>query len=445
MRKTINKQGALMPPPIPHQHAKELQAIGHILDQHPQILDLVLHDLTRHLKNPSKGRPGLSADQVLRIFILKQMESLSYEQLAFHLHDSTTYRYFCRLSFADHFNAKSLQQNLKRLTASTLEHVNRILLQHAQNNGVEKGRKVRFDSTVVESNIHAPTDNSLLYDTIRVLARLMGRLPAGVSVGFSDHTRRAKRRHIAIGNAKGRVERNALYCDLFKITRKTFSAAKKLTKQYKSPSHGAEVPQLLNQIRHYLELGKKVLSQAERRVLGAERVPVEDKVVSIFEEHTDIIVKDRRQTYYGHKINLATGASGLILDCIVEQGNPADSQRAVTLVERQEGIFGQCPRQVCFDGGYASRRNVFELKDLGVKDVSFSKRCGLKINEMVKSAWVYKKLKRFRAGIEAGISYFKRCFGLNRCTWRSLESFRSYVWGSVVSANLLMLARHNLN
>ena len=443
MRKKINKQGSLMPPPIPHEHAREFEAISEHLDQVPQVLDLVHHDLIRLLKNPSMGRPGLAADQVLRIFILKQMESLSYEKLAYHLHDSTTYRYFCRLSYAGHFNAKSLQQNLKKLTAATLERINRVLLNHAQNNGLERGRKLRFDSTVVESNIHAPTDSSLLYDTIRVLARLMGRLPAGVSAGFTDHSRRAKRRHIAIANSKNNKERKPLYQDLFKVTHKTFSAAHRLVNKY-SGSRDSKVEQLCAELQHYLELGRKVLSQAERRILHGESVPVEDKIVSIFEDHTDIIVKDRRKTHYGHKLNLATGASGLILDCVVEQGNPSDVSRAVSLVERQREIYNKIPRQVSLDGGYASKDKLQEIKDLGVKDVAFSKKRGLEIGEMVKSAWVYKKLKRFRAGIEAGISFLKRCFGLDRCTWRSLESFHSYVWGSVISANLLMLARHSL-
>ena len=444
MRKKINKQGSLLPPPIPHQHAKEFQTISGLLDQHPQILDLVHHDLTAHLKNPSRGRPGLSADQLLRILLVKQMESLSYEQLAFHLLDSLTYRHFCRLSYADNFNAKSLQQNLKRMTARTLEFINYILLQYAQSAGFEKGRKVRFDSTVVESNIHKPTDSSLLYDTIRVLARLMGRLPAGAISGFSNHTRRAKRRHIAIANAKRNKERKALYKDLFKIARKTLSAAQRFLTKY-SGGCAAATDQHLGKIAHFHELGRRVLSQAERRTLNEEKVPVEDKVVSIFEEHSDIIVKDRRQTYYGHKLNLATGASGLILDCIIEDGNPADASRAVTLVERQEEIYDRVPRQVSFDGGYASKKNLQEIKGLGVKDVSFSKKRGLKVDDMVKSTWVYKRLKRFRAGIEAGVSFLKRCFGLDRCTWRSLESFHSYVWGSVVSANLLMLARHILS
>ena len=444
MRKKINKQGSLMPPPIPHQHAKEFGVISDILDQHPQILDLVHFDLTRHLKNPSKGRHGLCADQLLRILIVKQMEGLSYEQLAYHLHDSLTYRHFCRLSYADTFNAKSLQQNLKRLTAQTLEFINRILLLDAQGAGFEKGRKVRFDSTVVESNIHKPTDSSLLYDTVRVLARLMGRLPAGASSGFSNHSRRAKRRHIAIANAKRSKERKALYKDLFKITKNTLSAAQRLVTKY-SGRYDAATDQLCGKIIHFHELGSKVLSQAERRILNEEKVPVEDKVVSIFEEHTDIIVKDRRETYYGHKLNLATGASGLILDCIVEQGNPADASRAVLMVERQQSIYNRVPRQVSFDGGYASKKNLEEIKELGVKDAAFSKKCGLRVGDMVKSTWVYKRLKRFRAGIEAGVSFLKRCFGLNRCTWRSLESFHSYVWGSVISANLLMLARHSLS
>ena len=175
-----------------------------------------------------------------------------------------------------------------------------------------------------------------------------------------------------------------------------------------------------------------------------ESVPATEKVVSIFEEHTDIIVKDSRDTHYGHKLCLTTGASGLVLDCVVEEGNPADSTLAVKMIERQIEIYGRPPRQACFDGGFASKSNLADIKDLEVKDVAFNKRRGLAIDEMVKSSWVYRRLKRFRAGVESNISFLKRCFGWGRCTWRSFRSFKAYTWSSVVAANLLRLARHAL-
>ena len=141
---------------------------------------------------------------------------------------------------------------------------------------------------------------------------------------------------------------------------------------------------------------------------------------------------------------MTAGASGLVLDCKVLDGNPADSKLAVDMVQRQSAIYGRAPRQISMDGGFASKSNVAGIKELGVQDVAFSKRRGLAITDMVKSDWVYRRLKRFRAGIESNISFLKRCFGLDRCTWRSLRSFKAYTWASLVAHNLLLLARRQL-
>jgi IS5 family transposase len=167
-------------------------------------------------------------------------------------------------------------------------------------------------------------------------------------------------------------------------------------------------------------------------------------VVSIFETHTDIIVKDRRDTLFGHKICLSSGVSSLILDCVVLEGNPADATLSVEMVKRQKEIWGQAPGQISYDGSFASRANLKEIKGLGVKDVAFNKKRGIEVSEMVRSSWVYRSLSYFRAGIEGSISFLKRCFGLARCMWRGFESFKSYTWASIISHNLLVLARHRL-
>lgn len=201
---------------------------------------------------------------------------------------------------------------------------------------------------------------------------------------------------------------------------------------------------LADELTHYVGLLRRVIEQTERRVLRGEKVPATEKLVSLFEPHTDIIVKDRRDTLYGHKIFLTGGASGLILDCVVEGGNPADATMALPMLERQKTLYGRPPRQAAFDGGFASKENLKDAKELGVEDVAFSKRRGLKVSEMTRSSWVYRRLRDFRAGIEGLISFLKRAFGLDRCTWRGAESFASYVQASVLTANLLTLARHLL-
>ena len=164
--------------------------------------------------------------------------------------------------------------------------------------------------------------------------------------------------------------------------------------------------------------------------------------MSIFEPHTDIIKKDRREVCYGQKICLTTGASNLVFDVVVEDGNPADSTLAVRMAQRVTTVLGTPPRQMAMDGGFSSKSNVEDIKALGVRDVAFSKSPGIEVEEMVSSQRVYRMLRNFRAGIEAGISWLKRALGLTRCNWKGLEAFKSYVWSSVVTANLLTMARH---
>jgi IS5 family transposase len=199
---------------------------------------------------------------------------------------------------------------------------------------------------------------------------------------------------------------------------------------------------LCAQIRHFLALSDRVLDQTRRRVLDGQSVPAAEKIVSIFEEHTDIIKKDRRDTYYGHKICLTAGASSMVLDCLILDGNPADSSLAEQMVERQEKIYGRFPKQVTFDGGFCSRSNLKAIRTRGIRDVVFSKGRGIAVHEMAKSAWVYKNLRNFRAGVEGVISFLKRAFGLDRCRWKFRPSFHSYVWSSLITCNLLLMARH---
>ena len=198
---------------------------------------------------------------------------------------------------------------------------------------------------------------------------------------------------------------------------------------------------MADELKEILGLTQKVIDQTTRRVIHDESVPASEKIVSIFEPHTDIIRKDRRDTFYGHKVCLSGGASNLITDCLILDGNPADSDLTGQMLDRHNEIYGHYPLKTALDGGFASKANLASAKSKGIKDVCFAKKRGLEEEDMCRSSWVYKRLRRFRAGIESGISWLKRCFGLTRCTWKSLRSFKSYVWASIVSANLLTLAR----
>ena len=452
MRQKLQQQVALRPafsPAIDHPRARELEAISDILDAHPQVADIVLGDLPKGQKNPNTGRRGMPAEQVLRALIIKQMNGFSYEELAFHLLDSQSYKEFCRIDPFRPPSKSALADNIKRISAATLEEINRLLVMHARVEGVEKGRKARFDCTPIEANIHEPTDGELLWDVVRVLARLMRAADGDFAVSFRDRTRRAKRRARAIWNAKNEKKRRKHYLDLLAATNDTLEDARRVARALREMEIAdfflsIKADGLVRELEHFIALGVRVEDQAHRRIVYKETVPAAEKLVSIFEEHADIIVKDRREPVYGHKICLATGASGLVLDLKVLDGNPADSTLTVEMLERQEQLHGRVPRQAAFDGGFSSHENLKEAKALGVEDVCFSKGRGLKPTDMARSEGVYRKLRDFRAGIEGGISFLKRCFGWDRCTWRGLESFHAYTWASVVAANLLVLARHAL-
>ena len=455
MREARKTQSSLRETWLDLDHAKELQAMSRLLDGHPMAEELILQDLRAACGDEATtGAEGLSAEQILRILLVKQMNGFSYRTLAFHLADSRSYRTFCRLGITDKPPSKSaLNKNLKSLRPATLEAVNRVILGAAQEKKVESGRTVRVDCTVVESNIHPPSDSELLWDCVRVVTRLMSQarcLLGPDQVLFSNRTRRAKRRRKEIFNAKNAESRLPAYQDLLKVTEEVHAfglGIRDLLQQGETLAaldlfQALAAQEIARQLDHFLALTLRVVDQTRRRVFEGQIVPATDKLVSIFEEHADIIRKDRRETLYGHKICLTGGASSMILDCKVLQGNPADSTLAQSMVERQVQIFTRPPRQIVFDGGFSSKLNLQEIKTAGVKDVAFSKSPGLAVNDMVKSSWVYKRLRDFRAGIEGNISFLKRIFGLDRCTWKSWSSFQSYVWGSIASFNLLVLARH---
>lgn len=433
--------------------------MSRVLDDNPTVAELVLQDLRAATGSASatRGAGGLSADQALRILVIKQMNGFSYRELAFHLADSRSYRTFCRLGITDKVPTKSsLNANLKALQPATLEAINRVFVGAAQVAKVETGRTVRADCTVVESNIHEPMDSELLWDCVRVLTRLLGQardVLGPIQVAFGNRTRRAKRRRKEIFNAKKAEDRQRAYRDLLAVTDEVYERALEIRTLLRDTEvtnnlglwEALAAKGVAANLDRFLPLTPRVMEQTRRRVLEGQSVPAGEKIVSIFEEHTDIIRKDNRETLYGHKICLTGGASSMILDCKVLQGNPADSTLAKTMVDRQVEIFSRPPRQVVFDGGFASKVNLSEIKDLGVQDVAFSKGRGLEISDMVKSSWVFKRLRDFRAGIEGNISFLKRIFGLDRCTWKSWSSFQSYVWGSILSFNLLVFARHLLS
>jgi transposase, IS5 family len=287
--------------------------------------------------------------------IIKQLNGFSYRELAFHLADSVTYRKFCRLGW-DQMPSKSVfAVCIKAIRSETLEQINRLLVGIAGKKKIEDGKRVRIDTTVVESNIHAPLDSNLLWDCVRVVTRLMenARELLGTEVSFPNRTRRARRRALGILNARFKEKRKPLYRDLLAVAKETIASAQGVIEVIERVAGKGSTglfdrlaaEGIREELTHYMALAQRVMNQTERRVLNGESVPASEKLVSIFEEHTDIIVKDHRDTFYGHKICLTSGRSSLVTDCTILKGNPADSTLAEQMIDRHIEITGRVPKQ----------------------------------------------------------------------------------------------------
>ena len=443
----------LTTPWIAHPHATELAAMSALLDEQPVLTELVQQDLAASCpKNAQTGRPGLTAEQTLRSLVVRQLTGWTYAELAFHLADSVSYRAFCRIGALSKAPSKSaLADTIDRVRPATLATMNDLLVTSEPARALDPARTVRMDATVVPMAIHHPTDSSLLRDAVRVMDRLLRRMETTSGfTAYHRHLKRVKRRALEIDHLAPQAtrRRRACYRELVDLTQATVSyAACALAHVDGLAPSGLTLAQcgVRDALTALLPRVAQLIEQTERRVFQADAVPADEKLVSLFEAHTDVLVKDRRETYYGHKIFLTTGRSGLILDCAIPKGNPADSTWTVPLLRRQTQLFGHPPRQASFDGAFASTDNLADAKALGVEDVCFAKRRGLAVLDMVRSEWVFDQLRRFRAGIESGISLLKRVFGLARCVWKGASGFHAYVRTAVLAANLLLLARSRIS
>ena len=235
---------------------------------------------------------------------------------------------------------------------------------------------VRIDSTVTAALMHDPSDSKLLWDAVRTMTRLLRQsaaLPGVPAVRWHDRRRMAKRCAREIEYARGRDHRYRLYRKLIRAAHATRAALQRTVNRLTSFT-GVATARWRAQVSHYLPLIARVLDQSERRVLHGQPVSAGDKLVSLFEPHADIIVKGARDVQYGHKLNLVTGKSGLILDVVIEAGNPADAERFLPMLDRHIARCGAPPRQMAADGGYASRDNLEQAKARGVTGCRLSQK-----------------------------------------------------------------------
>jgi transposase, IS5 family len=280
-----------------HEIGCELKKASQWLDEHPALIGLVATDLRRDGVQET-GRQGLPAEAVLRCALLKQHRQLSYEELAFHLEDSASFRAFARLPWAWSPKKSVLHKTIGAIRAETWEAINRTLLASARQEKIEDGSVVRLDSTATAALMHQPSDTSLLWDSVRVMVRLLKQAQAWMGEGaraWRDHRRAAKKRWQAIEYTRGRPKRVPLYRALIKIVRTTLANLRAVATRLGS-STNRTVALWRAKVHHYEPLIEAVIAQSERRVLHGETVPARDKLVSLFEMHADIILGSSPRT-----------------------------------------------------------------------------------------------------------------------------------------------------
>src|SRR6201993_3054818 len=293
-----------------HDIGCELKAMSQWLDGQRELISLVAADL-RQQEVHHTGRRGLPAESVLRCALLKQQRQLSYEELAFHLEDSASFRAFARLPLRWSPKKSVLHQTIAAIRAETWEAINQALLASTKQDRLESGATVRLDSTVTAALMHEPSDSTLLSDAVRVMTRLLQRdeaLPGAPAVQWRDRRRLAKKRARAIEYSRGQDKKRQLYRELIAATEASRDELQAMAAGLvEAAEMGAE--RWRAEVAHYLPLIARVIVQTRRRVLDGEIVPASEKLVSLFEPHADIVVKSLPRRKPGAAVRFSTDTS----------------------------------------------------------------------------------------------------------------------------------------
>lgn len=421
----------------------EFGLVDSILEQHPELILLLKDDITSGIQAGNFGRKDTpTVEQIVRAAIFKEMKGYDYRELEYAQSDSRICAAFLKLDDREPFCFQVFQKYISKIQPESLSKllvaINRIAIE----NGYEDLSKVRQDSTVVLSNIHHPTNNALVWDCIRKSTDLLHQLKEEIeTLAFMDYTKGAKKTYFKINTTRtGDMKVDLFRKQLITLTKAINQTSNIIKKKYACSIRGMAI---LMQLEQLLPLMEQVFDMTKRKEIYGETVPNDQKIFSIFELHTDIIVKGSREVLFGHKVNLATGKSNLVLDCDIVRGNPSDSTLYQPTIGRITDNYGIMPRDSTADGGYASKANMNYSRSKGIVNVVFNKIVG-SLKNIASSLNMQSRLKKWRSGIEAVISNLKRGFNIHRCNWKGWEHFQAKVLWSVLAYNFRVMTNMTL-
>jgi len=413
----------------------------------------------RHPKSRSRGRFGAPAEVVLRLLVLKHIRNLSYVALEREVRANLVYRDFTRVGGGKMPDAKTMGRWGLAIGPQVLRQIHDQMVKIAHDNGVVAGRRMRVDTTVVETNIHHPTDSTLLGDGVRVLTRTMKKITdiaGAVGTKLRDRSRSVKLRlfEIArIARAKGPLNRDRLqqrYRRLLNTTSRVVGQAKRFSKEI---SEGVKLSTdvlqqialegLRKELDSMVPLVRRVMRQTRARIFDGD-THVEDKILSVFEPSTEVIRKGKagKPNEFGKMIKLQEAENQIIVDYEVYTRRPNDSDLLIPSIAAHQAKLGRVPRLVATDAGFYSARNEAAAKAMGVKRVCIPNRSSKSIERKreQKKRW-FRNGQKWRTGCEGRISVVKRRNGLDRCRYKGDEGMQRWVGLGVISDNLINIGR----
>lgn len=449
---------------ITNEYYAKYRAISTVLDRSPEIIELLHKDLSKSLARVNRrgdrgGRQHqFSSENVLRILLCQVIEGESLRGIVVRIDDSNFLRRFVGLDNDPMMDFTTLCKLKNAIRAKTWHEVNRRLAERALAAELIEGTRLRVDTTAVETNIHWPTDSSLLWDIYRVLARLIVKLrevDSGLVEPWRLQTRRAKRLQQKIARRAAKKGQNRdrlepLYCELIRLVEGLVVRTAELRVVLKRGVGSRDAVDLVRleaigcQMERYVTLGRRVVDQARRRVLQGESVPNTEKLFSIFEEHTELLKRGKagKEIEFGHMIQIEQVDGKFITGYEVFDTKPIEHQQIDTALTRHTQLFGDYPRELAADKGYyESTQTLAELRTK-VQIVSIAKK-GRRTEEetAIEHDPLFRHAQRFRAGIEGTISFLKRILRLARCLNKGWQHFAATVAQTVLAHNLLILAR----
>jgi IS5 family transposase len=406
----------------------------------------------RHQNSRTLGRLQTPAEVALRLLILKHVRNWGYDTLEREVRANLVYRAFTRIGDGKVPDAKTLARIGQVIGPEVIRDLHERLVALARENGVVRGRKLRVDTTVVETNIHYPTDSSLLGDGARVLTRTMKRIEkkaGGLKQKIRDRMRTVKKRVVAIALATRqtgprREERQRKqYAELLTVTRTILNQTKGIleeVEQMTAPRRRRLRP-LTERLETMAGRVHQVVKQARARIFQS-LTHFPGKIVSVFEPHTEIIRKGKasKPTEFGKLVAVQEAENQVITDYRVFAERPSDQQLLVPAVKEHQRRFGRLPRLVAADAGFYSQANENEVREMGVSWVAVPNRSthSEERRKLQKRRW-FRAAQRWRTGCEGRISVLKRRHGLNRCRYRGLHGMERWVGLGVIADNLIQI------